>query len=55
MERFECFQYFQKIKLRQVEKIDLVSGESRVLEMAGRAKVIGLNSFFSVKKVYEES
>jgi len=37
-----------------VEKIDLVSGESRILEMASGAEVIGLNIFFSVKKVYEE-
>jgi len=38
-----------------MEKVNLASGEGQILEMAGRAKLIGLNSFFSVKKVYEES
>jgi len=54
IERFECFQYFQKIKLGEVEKIDVVSGKNRVLEMTSRTKVVRLNIFFGVKKVDED-
>jgi len=37
-----------------VEEINLAGGESRVLEMAGRAKIRRTNFFFAVGEIYKK-
>lgn len=39
LEKLECLQCFQSMKLREMEEIDLVCGQSGILELAGRAEL----------------
>ena len=51
----KSFQYFQNIKLGNVEKVDLICGQGWLLEMTGWTEVIGENVLFCMKKVYEQA
>ena len=47
-------QGFQQRKLGEVEEVDLVCGQSRVLEMTGRAEMTLLKTLFGMKKIDEK-
>jgi len=54
IEGLKSLEYIKKRKLRKVEKVNLAGCKRGILKMAGRAEVMGPDSFFSMKKVYEE-
>lgn len=51
LEKLECLQCFQGMKLREMEEIDLVCGQSGALELAGRAEWGRPDFFFTVGEI----
>ena len=52
--RIKGLQDVQKIKLRQVKKVDLACGQRGMLEITGRTVVFAQDIFFSVEEINEE-